>query len=111
MQDAVSVHGEQVDDLPEARRDLAADDKQRFPEDRRLSLDELFQSGLGRHATRDKRNWLVIDALQANFHRHKRPSALRSKQAVLRTRRERISENPGPRPRSWCMRCTLMIRG
>ena len=31
MQDAVSVGGKQVDDLPEARRDLTADDRQRFP--------------------------------------------------------------------------------
>jgi hypothetical protein len=60
MQDAVSVDGEQVDDLPEARRDLAADDKQRFPEDRRLGLDELFQPGLGGHTTRGQPDWLVV---------------------------------------------------
>jgi len=78
VQDAVSVDGEQVDDLPEARRDLAADDKQRLSEDRRLSLDELFEPGLGRHAARKKPNWLVVHAPQAHFHRHSAPSTLQS---------------------------------
>jgi hypothetical protein len=62
VQDAVGVDSQQIDDLPEARRDLAADDKQRLAEDRRLSLDELFEPGLGRHATRKKPDWLAVCA-------------------------------------------------
>jgi hypothetical protein len=69
VQYTVGVDGQQVD-LPETRRDLAADDKQRFPEDRRLSLDELFEPRLGRHTARDKPYWPVVYAPQAHFHRH-----------------------------------------
>jgi hypothetical protein len=46
VQNAISVSGEQVDDLSKARRDLAADNEQRLAEDRRLSLDELFEPRL-----------------------------------------------------------------
>lgn len=78
VQNAISVSGEQVDDLSKARRDLAADNEQRLAEDRRLSLDELFEPGLGRHAARKKPNWLVVYAPQAHFHRHSAPSTLQS---------------------------------
>jgi hypothetical protein len=94
VQDAVGVDGEQIDDLSEACRDLAADDEQRFPEDRWLSLDEFFKPGLGGHASRKKPDWLVVYAPQAHFHRHRDPSTCTiPRQTILRTRRERISES------------------
>ncbi|HUY50597.1 MAG TPA: hypothetical protein VMV92_33635 [Streptosporangiaceae bacterium] len=78
MQDAFTIDCKQVDDLHGARRDLAPDDKQWFPEDRRLSLDQLFQASLGRHTPLDQPHWIVIYAPQAHLNRHSRPSASHS---------------------------------
>jgi hypothetical protein len=79
VQDAIGVDGEQIDDLPEARRDLAADNEQRLAKDRRFSLDELFKTRLGRHAAGDKPDWLIVYTPQTHLYRHCAPSKLHLK--------------------------------